>query len=54
MKGKDSAENRGYAFITYRNKELSSKAIKDLNGTEFKASIPMPFFFFFFNHVVHH
>ncbi|CAA7405362.1 unnamed protein product [Spirodela intermedia] len=36
MKGKDSAENRGYAFITYRNKELASKAIKDLNGTEFK------------------
>ena len=37
MKGKDSAENRGYAFITYRSKELAAKAIKELNGTEFKA-----------------
>ncbi|XP_078447170.1 RNA-binding (RRM/RBD/RNP motifs) family protein [Wolffia australiana] len=34
MKEKDSAENRGYAFVTYRSKELALKAIKDLSGTE--------------------
>ncbi|MQM03042.1 hypothetical protein Taro_035820 [Colocasia esculenta] len=39
MKGKDSADNRRYAFITYRTKELASKAIKDLNNTELKASM---------------
>lgn len=38
MKGKDSRENKGYAFITFRNKELASKAIKDLNNKELKAS----------------
>lgn len=36
MKGKDSSENKGYAFVTFRTKELASKAIKDLNNTEFK------------------
>ncbi|KAL0309515.1 UNVERIFIED_CONTAM: Heterogeneous nuclear ribonucleoprotein Q [Sesamum radiatum] len=36
MKGKDSNENKGYAFVTFRNKELASKAIKELNNTELK------------------
>ncbi|KAJ6840679.1 heterogeneous nuclear ribonucleoprotein R-like isoform X1 [Iris pallida] len=36
MKGKDSSENKGYAFVTFKTKELASKAIKVLNGTEFK------------------
>ncbi|KAK1263197.1 Polyadenylate-binding protein 5 [Acorus gramineus] len=36
MKGKDSSENKGYAFVTFKTKELASKAIEDLNGTEFK------------------
>ncbi|KAI3471807.1 hypothetical protein Pfo_028460 [Paulownia fortunei] len=36
MKGKDSNENKGYAFVTFRSKELASKAIKDLNNTELK------------------
>ncbi|XP_068654877.1 heterogeneous nuclear ribonucleoprotein Q-like [Aristolochia californica] len=36
MKGKDSSENKGYAFVTFRTKELASKAIEDLNNTEFK------------------
>ncbi|PKI53821.1 hypothetical protein CRG98_025827 [Punica granatum] len=36
MKGKDSAENKGFAFVTFRSVELASKAIKELNGTEFK------------------
>lgn len=36
MKGKDSTQNKGYAFVTYRNKELATKAIKELNNTELK------------------
>ncbi|CAA3011314.1 heterogeneous nuclear ribonucleo R [Olea europaea subsp. europaea] len=36
MKGKDSNENKGYAFVTFRTKELASKAIKELNNTELK------------------
>lgn len=39
MKGKESADNKRYAFITYRTKEIASKAIKDLNNAELKASI---------------
>ncbi|KAL3530387.1 hypothetical protein ACH5RR_009709 [Cinchona calisaya] len=36
MKGKDSSENKGFAFVTYKNAELATKAILDLNNTEFK------------------
>lgn len=36
MKGKDSGEAKGYAFVTFRNKELASKAIEDLNNSELK------------------
>ncbi|CAK9179176.1 unnamed protein product [Ilex paraguariensis] len=36
MKGKDSNENKGYAFVTFRTNELASKAIKELNYTELK------------------
>lgn len=36
MKGKDASQNKGYAFVTYRNKELAAKAIKELNNTELK------------------
>lgn len=36
MKGKDSNENKGFAFVTYRNVDLASKAIDKLNNTEFK------------------
>lgn len=36
MKGKDSSENKGYAFVTFRTKELASKAIKELNNTQLK------------------
>ncbi|KAJ6316375.1 hypothetical protein OIU78_019627 [Salix suchowensis] len=36
MKGKDSSESRGYAFVSFRTKELASKAIEELNNTEFK------------------
>nr|POF06660.1 isoform 3 of heterogeneous nuclear ribonucleoprotein q [Quercus suber] len=36
MKGKDSGENKGFAFVTFRSAELASKAIDELNSTEFK------------------
>ncbi|KDP37306.1 hypothetical protein JCGZ_06760 [Jatropha curcas] len=36
MKGKDSGEAKGYAFVTFRSKELASKAIEELNNTELK------------------
>ncbi|CAL5419700.1 unnamed protein product [Camellia sinensis] len=36
MKGKDSSENKGYAFVTFRTKELASKAIEELNNSELK------------------
>lgn len=36
MKGKDSGEAKGYAFATFRNKELASQAIEQLNNCELK------------------
>ncbi|KAK8513341.1 hypothetical protein V6N13_002090 [Hibiscus sabdariffa] len=36
MKGKDSSENKGFAFVTFRSVELASKAIEELNNAEFK------------------
>ncbi|XP_071931765.1 heterogeneous nuclear ribonucleoprotein Q-like isoform X1 [Coffea arabica] len=36
MKGKDSSEKKGYAFVTFKSVELATKAIRDLNNTEFK------------------
>ncbi|KAF3948051.1 hypothetical protein CMV_025900 [Castanea mollissima] len=36
MKGKDSGENKGFAFVTFRSAELASQAIEELNNTEFK------------------
>ena len=41
MKGKDSSENKGYAFVTFRSKDLATKAIKDLNNTEFKVFLSL-------------
>ena len=36
IEGKDSSENKGYAFVTYRTKELVMKATEDLHNTECK------------------
>lgn len=36
MKGKNSSQNKGYAFVTFRTKELAAKAVEDLNDTELK------------------
>ncbi|KAK6929692.1 RNA recognition motif domain [Dillenia turbinata] len=37
MKGKDSGNNKGFAFMTFRSVDLASKAIEKLNMTEFKS-----------------
>ncbi|KAK6147211.1 hypothetical protein DH2020_018123 [Rehmannia glutinosa] len=34
--GKDTNGNKGYAFVMFRSKELASRAIKELNNTEFQ------------------
>ncbi|URD89160.1 hypothetical protein MUK42_27363 [Musa troglodytarum] len=39
MKAKDSTENKGYASVTFKTKELASKAIEELNNTEFKSMV---------------
>ncbi|RZC78615.1 hypothetical protein C5167_002826 [Papaver somniferum] len=36
MKSKNASENKGYAFVTFRTKQLADKAIEDLNNTEFQ------------------
>lgn len=36
MKGKNSSENKGFAFVTFRSVDLASKAIDELNNTELK------------------
>ncbi|KAF9684689.1 hypothetical protein SADUNF_Sadunf04G0144700 [Salix dunnii] len=36
MKGKDSGDNKGFAFVTFRSVDLATKAIGELNNTEFK------------------
>ncbi|XP_039066280.1 heterogeneous nuclear ribonucleoprotein Q-like isoform X2 [Hibiscus syriacus] len=36
MKDKDSSENKGFSFVTFRSVQLASKAIDELNNTEFK------------------
>lgn len=42
MKGKDSGEAKGYAFVTFRTKELASEAMEKLNNSELKV-IEAPF-----------
>ncbi|QCD82908.1 heterogeneous nuclear ribonucleoprotein R [Vigna unguiculata] len=36
MKGKHSCENKGFGFVRFRSVDLASKAIEELNNTEFK------------------
>ncbi|KAF3972558.1 hypothetical protein CMV_003955 [Castanea mollissima] len=36
MKGKDSDENKGFAYVTFRSAEIASKATDERNYTEFK------------------
>ncbi|KAG4396489.1 hypothetical protein GLYMA_19G194971v4 [Glycine max] len=39
MKGKETSEAKGYAFVTFKTKELAYKAIKELNNSEFKVKL---------------
>lgn len=36
MKGKDASGSKGYAFVTFRTKEIASRAIEELNNSELK------------------
>ncbi|KAI4373592.1 hypothetical protein MLD38_011703 [Melastoma candidum] len=36
MKAKDSNENKGFAFVTFKNVELATEAMEKLNESEFK------------------
>ncbi|KAJ4955278.1 hypothetical protein NE237_012061 [Protea cynaroides] len=36
MKDKDTGESKGYAFITFKSKDLAQKAIEELHDREFK------------------
>ena len=38
MREKESGDGKGYAFVTFRNKDLASEAIDSLNNTEFKVN----------------
>lgn len=40
MREKESGDGKGYAFVTFRNKDLASEAIDHLNNTEFKVKTP--------------
>lgn len=42
MKGKDSGEGKGYAFVTFRTKDLASKAIEKLNNSDLKVISTIP------------
>ncbi|CAH8362606.1 unnamed protein product [Eruca vesicaria subsp. sativa] len=36
MREKESGDGKGYAFVTFRNKDLASEAIDNLNNSDFK------------------
>ena len=39
MKAKDLNGGKPYAFVTFRTKELASRAIEELNNSEFKGNL---------------
>ena len=47
MKGKESGEAKGYAFVTFKTKDLACKAIKELNNSEFKVFRYTSCYYFF-------
>lgn len=42
MREKESGDGKGYAFVTFRNKDLASEAIENLNNTEFRVNSLTP------------
>lgn len=39
MKDRETGENKGYAFIAFKTKEVAQKAIEELHGKEFKVIV---------------
>ena len=46
MKDRETGDNKGYAFVAFRTKEVAQQAIEELHSKEFKVSLlypePMP------------
>ena len=36
MKDRDTGENKGYAFVAFKTKEVAQKAIEEIHNKEFK------------------
>jgi len=36
MKDRDTGENKGYAFVAFKTKEVAQKAIEEIHSREFK------------------
>lgn len=36
MKDRDTGENKGYAFVAFKTKEVAQQAIEELHSKEFK------------------
>ena len=39
MKDRDTGENKGYAFVAFKTKEVAQKAIEELHNKELKVLI---------------
>ena len=39
MKDNEKGDNKGFAFVTFSNKEIAQKAIQTLNECEFKVKL---------------
>lgn len=53
MKEKDSSANKGYAFVTFRTRDMASDAIKDLNNCELKVIVVPNWYLFLFKILCH-
>lgn len=45
VKNKDTGESKGYAFITFKTKEVAQKAIEDLHNKDFKVILNITWYF---------
>ena len=42
MKDRDTGENKGYAFVAFKTKEVAQKAIEEIHSREFKVFTMLP------------
>jgi len=42
MKDRDTGENKGYAFVAFKTKEVAQKAIEEIHSKEFKVFTVLP------------